>query len=123
MAAEPRLDPDLVALPGVQPHLDQRRLAKRLENFVFAARIGAVRIARMRPLLDLRALVPDEAVSPLARVRIRMAVDHGAVDPFRLATAELRFELLLCARILGEDDQARRVAVDPVDDERPPPAL
>ena len=48
-----------------------------------------------------------------------MAVDHRQIDALGLAPLELRFQPLLRARVFREDDEAGRVAVDPVHDERP----
>ena len=49
-----------------------------------------------------------------------MPVNHGPVHAIRLAPPELILQKLLRPRVLGEHDEARRVAIDPVHDERPP---
>ena len=67
VAAQPRLDADLVALPRLEAHLDQRRVAKRLDDAVVADGFGPLRIARMRFLLNERLAIPDEAIAPRAR--------------------------------------------------------
>ncbi len=47
-----------------------------------------------------------------------LAVDDGEVDPLGLTPGKLRLQPLLRGRILGKHDEARRVLVDAVDDER-----
>src|SRR5207248_8866800 len=58
-------------------------------------------------------------IAPDPGARLWMAVDDGAVDAFGLAALELFLERALRVGALGEHDEARGVAVDPVDDERP----
>src|SRR5690348_9628965 len=70
--------------------------------------------------LDRRAFIPDQSIAPRPRRRIGTAIDHGAVDPFRLAASELLLQLALSLRMLREDDQSGRVPIDTVYDERPP---
>ena len=65
--AQPRLDPDLVALAGHEAHLDQRRAAERFDHAVVADRFLAARIARVRLFLNQRLRVPDEVIAPRAR--------------------------------------------------------
>ena len=48
-----------------------------------------------------------------------MAVHDGPVDALDRVALELPFQAVLRRRVLGEHDQARRVAIDAVDDERP----
>src|SRR5687768_6199227 len=92
VAAEPRLNADLIAPPAVQPHFDQRRLAVPLADAVVADRFLRRGIARMRLLLDQRLLVPHQMIPPAPFARRRMAVDHGEVDALGLAAFELRLE-------------------------------
>jgi hypothetical protein len=47
-----------------------------------------------------------------------MAIDDCEIDPFRLPSSELCLQPLLRPSVLRKDDQARRVAIDPMDDER-----
>src|ERR1041384_4713825 len=82
--------------------------------------LRTLRIARMRPLLDQRLAIPHEMIAPGAALRIRMAVDEREIHAFRLALDELLLHRLLRTRIFGEYDEARRVAIDPMHDERTP---
>src|SRR5262245_19199284 len=118
--AQPRLDPDLVAAPRLQPHFDERRVAEALDDAVVADRFLRARIARMRLLLDQRLLVPHQVIAPAPARGRRMTVDDGEVDALRFAALELRLEPRLRRRVLREDDEAGRVLVDPVNDQRPP---
>ncbi len=52
----------------------------------------------------------------------RHAVDHRLVDPLRTMPLELLLQRELRGFALGEQHQARRIAIDPVHDERAPPA-
>src|SRR5204862_8045822 len=64
MSAKPRLDPNLIALPGHETHFDERRAAEAFEHAVLADRFLAARIARMRFLLYEGLVVPDELIAP-----------------------------------------------------------
>ena len=46
VAAQPGLNPDLVAPPGPQPDLDQRRVAEGLDGAVVRDRLAAARDAQ-----------------------------------------------------------------------------
>ena len=48
------LNPDLVPLAGLQPHLDQRRVGERLDDAVVGDRLRRLRITRRGLLLDQR---------------------------------------------------------------------
>jgi hypothetical protein len=52
MAAKPRLQPDLIALPGLEPDLNQSRGRERLQRLVAADRILPFAIARVRRFLN-----------------------------------------------------------------------
>src|SRR3954452_9730903 len=62
VAAETRLDADLIALAGDERHLDERRGVERLDDAVMADRRLAARIARARFLLYQCFGVPDQRV-------------------------------------------------------------
>src|SRR5687768_12605883 len=118
VTAQPRLDANLIALARVQAHFDERRLGKRLQHPILAAGVDTLRIARVRFLLDRRALVPHETIPPLSGRRIGMSVDDSPVDARGLAAPELHPQVLLRARVRRKDDESRRVLIDPVDDQR-----
>src|SRR5215216_3012312 len=70
MAAQPRLQSNLVALAGLQTNLDQRRIREALQHPVMADRLLRLGITRVRLLLHERLLVPHEVVSPLTFGRL-----------------------------------------------------
>src|SRR4029453_11995376 len=118
--AEPGLNPDLVSLPGLEAHFEKRCLPELLDAAIAAHRLGALRIARMRPLLDESLAIPHEVIAPGAFTRIRMTVHQREIDAFRFPLHELLLQCLLRPGILCEDNQTRRVAIDSMYDERPP---
>src|SRR5262245_26557288 len=82
-------------------------------------RLDAASIASVRALLDQRFRIPQETIQPCARGRGRMAVHDGQIHTLGLPSLELRFEPRLGLDVLGEDDEARGVAIDAMHDERP----
>src|SRR5437773_6813203 len=78
--AQPRLKSNLVALARDQLHLDERGVAKSLDDAVVAHRFLAARIARARLLLYQRIPIPHEMIAPRAGGRTRVAVYHRTVD-------------------------------------------
>ena len=113
-----RCSPNLVPLAGLEPDFDEGRLRKPFHHPVVGDGIEPFRVVTPGLLLYRSAFVPDQPVAPRPRGGIRAAIDHGPVDPFRLAASELFFELALRARMLGEDHQSRRITIDPVHDQR-----
>src|SRR6185369_8124026 len=111
---------NLVALTRVQPHLDECGISERLEHLVFAYRLNALRIPRICHRLPHRIGIPREAIAPRPARRTRSAVNDRPVHALRLASRELVLDGLLCRRGLREDDDARCVAIDAMDDERRP---
>ncbi len=65
-----------------------------------------------------RALLHQD-VAERALVRRHHALDDRDVPPLRGAREELRLEILLRLRSLGDDQEPRGLPVQPVDDERP----
>src|SRR3954454_24141572 len=67
MPVEASLQPDLIAAPSDQPHLDQGRTTQRLNHSILTSRFLTLRIPRMRLFLDQRFVIPYEMVMPRAR--------------------------------------------------------
>src|ERR1700720_2486599 len=63
-------------------------------------------------LLDERGRVPHEGIAPGARRWVRMPVYDGQVHALGLTALELRSELLLGPRVLGEHHQSGGVTID-----------
>src|SRR5437762_3090472 len=74
MTAQPGLNANLIALAGHQPHLYQRGTGVAFDHPVLTDRVFPSRIASMRLLLNQRALIPDEGISPRPGWRRRMSV-------------------------------------------------
>src|SRR3954447_7413116 len=65
VAAQPRLQPNLVAPAGHEADLDQGGVAsKRFDDLVIAAGVARPRVVRMRLALNERLLVPDQVIAP-----------------------------------------------------------
>src|SRR5262245_35814442 len=110
VATQSGLDSDLVSFAGFEPHIEQRRIAKLLDDGIAADRLGALRIARMRPLLNESLPIPHQVVAPGSCTRFWMTVDQREIDPFGFALDELLLQRLLCTRILRTDHHTRRTA-------------
>jgi hypothetical protein len=121
MAAQARLNPDLIPLPCLKLHLEERRVAELLDDAVVAHRFRALRIPRMRALLNQRLAIPDEVIAPRAIAGLGMAVDEREVDALRLAVNELLLQCLLRPRVLGKHHEPRGIAINPVNDKWAPP--
>lgn len=121
VAAQTRLNPDLVSLSRVQTHFEEGHVGERLDDAITAHRLGSLRVARMRPLLDECLAIPDEVIAPHPLRWLRNPVDERQVYPLRFALNELLFECLLGAWILREHHETRGVAIDAMHDERPAP--
>src|SRR5687767_3370009 len=120
VTVKPRLQPDLIATAGHQGDLQQRCVAKRLEDAVFADRLFAQWIARVRFLLNDGPSVPHEVIAPPSGCGGRFAINYGQINALRLTPPELSLQPPLCVGMLCEHDQPRRIAVDPMYDERTP---
>ena len=119
MTPQPRLQANLVAFPGDQPHFYERGVAEAFDHPVVAERLLPTGIPRVRLLLNERLGIPDQPIAPGAGRRRGMTVDDGEIHALGLVPPELIPEQSerVCAD--GEHDQTRCVAVDAMDDERP----
>ena len=122
VAAQARLDADLIPFPRHELHFDHGRTRQLLDHAVMTDGFLAASIARVRLLLNQRSWIPDQMIAPRARQRRRVTVHDGLVDALRLMPFELRLQRRLRRGGFREQDETRRVAIDPVDDERPAPA-
>src|SRR5258707_2268650 len=95
VTTQPRLDADLIALAGDEPHFDQRRPRELFDHLVMADRLLALRVARVRFLLNQRFQVPDEVIAPDTGWRRRVAVHDRLIDALRLTTFELLLQRVL----------------------------
>src|SRR5215468_6964267 len=118
MAARTGLEANLVAFAGNQRDFDQSRSWEFFQSAVTADRFFGVPVAAFRELLFQRILIPHEKVAPRSRFWFRVAVNDGQIDPLSFPLLELVFQFSLRFRSLSENDDARRVAVDPVNDQR-----
>jgi hypothetical protein len=118
VTAQAPLDPNLVALPCVQPDLDERSVLERLDGAVLSDRFFTARIGRVRLPLNERGLVPYQHVTPGPGRRHRVSVNQCDVHTFRLPSSELILERSLRSQRLGEQHETGRVAIDAMDDER-----
>ncbi len=117
------LDPDLVAAARAEAEADARHVRAPLEDAVAgdrdagapAARRGAAGVDRA----DAERALLDEDVLERALVPRHRALDDRDVPPLGGAGGELELEAPLGVRGLGDDQEARGLAVQPVDDERP----
>ena len=73
-------------------------------------------------LLHERDAIPQKPIAPRALRGRGVSGDNREIHTLGLAADELRLQCLLRARVLGKDDEPRRVAIDPVHDVRRPPA-
>ena len=105
VAAQARLDPNLIPLSGHQAHLDQRRRLERLDHAVMADRFLAARVARVRFLLNQRLQIPDQVIAPRALGRRRVAVDDRPIDALGLMPLELLLQRRLRRFAFGEQHQ------------------
>src|SRR5215831_17626921 len=108
VAAQGRLNANLVASTRLQPHLDQRRVAKRLHHTIAADGFFRPWVARASVLLNQLVPIPREMIAPCAARGLRAAVDDRVVEALGLSSRELLFELLLRVGLLCEQHEAGR---------------
>ena len=109
---------DLVRAPRLEAHAQQRRRRQRLLELEVRARrarrVGVDRHARARA-----AVAPERRVDRAA-ARGRAALDERQVLAHDLARRERRLQAPVRLLALGDDEQARGVAVEAVHDPGPP---
>ena len=113
------LQPDLIALTCHQGHLDQRGLAKFLEHSVTADRFRRFGFARVRRFLQQQLRIPRDSIAPCSPWRREVTVHDREVHALRLVSPELILQPQLYVSSLREDNEPRRITIDPVYDKRP----
>jgi Zn-dependent protease with chaperone function len=117
------LDPDLVAPASAEPERDPRDVRPALEDAVAGDRDAGAPTARRRPAgvdrADAERALLHEDVAERSLVLPHHALDDRDVAPIRGAGRELALEGVLGLRALGDDQESRGLAVQPVDDEGP----
>ena len=115
---KPGLNADLISLARLQPYLQERSAAQRLEHAVMGHSLLFFRIARMRSLLEKGVSVPHQIVAPGSLWRPWMSVHDGKVQALGDPPQKLILQVLLRANALREHHEARRIAIDPVHRQR-----
>src|SRR6266511_1100964 len=114
MAEARGLHPELVTAPGAQAELQDGRIAAALAHPVMGDGVPA---ARARA--DAQPAILDEAAREDALVIAHPPLHHRHIDALHLAGLELCLKVPLGPDRLGEDEEARGLAIQPVDDEGP----
>ena len=110
------MDADLVRPASLQVDREERVLAEQLEQL--EVRDGVARAVRVQRLPGrVAAVAADRRLDP-AGARSRPAADEGQVGPLELAALDQLLQPLVRLLRAGDDEQARGVAVEPVDDPR-----
>src|SRR5262249_48923548 len=113
MALLGELDAELVSAPGPEAQLEEGRVGPARDHPV--VRDGGP--AGLGVTADAQPLVLDEAALQRAGVVADAALDDGRVDAPGAPLLELGLEVALGPRGRGEDQEARRLAVEAVDHE------
>src|SRR6478735_4862770 len=112
------MHPDLVRAAGLEPYLEQGALAEPLAHLEPGD--GLARCIRVdRPARPIGAVAADRGVDP-PRPRPGCPSHEGEVASLDLPLSDRRRELFIGALRARDEQQARRVPVEPVDDPRPP---
>ena len=108
------MHPDLVGAAGLQLAADVRKAPVARQHLPVSDGAAAVFLGHGHALA-IRGMTAD---GPVDRPGIlpKGAVHHGLIDPGEAPVRQLGGELLMGEVILGHDQQARGVFVDPVDD-------
>ena len=107
------VDPDLVGPPGLQPDLQQGRVAQRFERLVVGH--GGFPAGDHRPLVVVGGMPVDGRVDR-ATGRVGMTLGERVVDLVDPSFLERAFQDGVGMLGLGHDHQAARPDVEPVDD-------
>ena len=113
------VDADLVRAAGLRLAPDQREIAEPFDDLVERHRgLAAVLGGADGHLLADRRMEPDRPLDVIA-VALRGPVDQRQVLLVDLPQLELETQPAMGQLVLDDDEQAGRVAVEPVDDPRP----
>ncbi len=108
---------DLVGAPGLERHPQERAARQRLDQLELGERVAAGVGVERHPG-RVAAVAADRRLDP-APARPRPPADEGDVRPPDPAAAQLRLQARMGAPVAGDEQEARRVAVEPVDDPGP----
>ena len=117
-ADKSQVQADLVRAPGHRMHLQQRVFGKGLQRAVLADRLAASARRGDRHQLALRVVAPDRRLDAPAG-RGRLAIHQCQIKLLGLAQAELVLQPAVGLLILGQQDQARSLLIQPVYHSRP----
>ncbi len=108
---------------GLQAHAQQRRLRQRALDLEVGGRVlGSIRVRVHGHEHPLAPVAADRRLDRAA-ARRRPALDEREVLARDLARGELRLQRAVHVVVLGDDQQPARVAVQAMDDPRPPGLL
>ena len=110
------MDADLVRPARLEPHVEQRVVAHRLRTSNHVTDVARRRRVERVPRA-IAAVAADRRLDPPRR-RLRRAPHERRVGALELARADQLLQQLVRLLRAGDDEQAGRVAVEPVDDAR-----
>ncbi len=108
----------LMGAPGLQLTFDQSGSREPLDRAVMGNRMLAASFAMHRHLLPIGVRSPDPGIDRSGG-RTRQSIDDRGIQAIDAVRLELLREALMRAIRFGDDQQARRILVDPVHDARP----
>ena len=121
MADRQQVDADLVRAPGLQPHAQQRRARQRAVDLeVRDRRLGGVGVRRHARAHA--AIAADRRLDRPGSSR-RATLDQREVLAAHRARRERRLQRAVDVLALGDDEQARGLAIEPVHDPGAPLVL
>ncbi len=112
-----QVDADLVHAAGLQTHREQRVVVPRADDVEVCDGVAG-RVAVQRDAGRVIAVAADRGLDPAAP-RPGCAADEREVGALERPPADERRQPLIGLRRAGDDEQARRVAVEAVHDPRP----
>ena len=111
------MDADLVRPAGLEPDVEERVVAHRLLDVEPRHRLARGRRVERVPRA-VAAVAADRRLDPPRR-RLRLAPHERRVGALELARANQLLQQLVRLLRAGDDEQARGVAIEPVDDPGP----
>ena len=117
MAERGELGADLAAPPGHQRELEEGRVPATLEDVVAGDRVASGTPIPRGP--DAERAVLHDPPHQRALIALNDSLHERDVNPLDASRGELRLEALLGGRGLREDDDPRRLPVEPVNDQEP----
>ena len=112
------MNPDLMGPAGFQLTLDQAETIRRIAFDYFPVGYRILGMTGLAAHLFALGRMAANRLPDYSRVAFRAAVDQGQVDSVNTVSLELGRKLLVTVIVLGDDQNARGVLVDPVNDSR-----